>query len=356
MKAEALQKIIGSLLVVGFEGTKLSDVTRDFLGDWDLGGVILFKRNIESLEQLSSLNESIYQAAKLTPLLSVDHEGGRVFRLPPPFTIFPPMRKLGDYCAARQDFQTAKQVGQSFARELRAVGFNLDYAPVLDVDSNPQNPIIGDRAFSSDPQEVADWALALAAGLESEGVMACGKHFPGHGDTSEDSHLTLPKVSKSREALEACELIPFRRAATQLSLLMTAHVMYPALDAEWPATLSDKILTGLLRKEMGYRGLIISDDFFMKGIVARWGLEEAAERFLRAGGDLVMLCHQEDAQRRVALYLLQRAEADSDFCRLLQEKVLNVQNFRKKLNAGLKKDFQAWIGSVPHQELAQLLQ
>ncbi len=333
---QELKKTIGSLLVVGFEGTRVTESLRNFLEQWELGGVILFKRNIESFEQVRDLNATIYQLAKRPPILSVDHEGGRVFRLPEPFTIFPPMRRVGDYCLRQGGCGAAEEVGRIFARELRAAGFNLDYAPVLDVDSNPKNPIIGDRAFAAEPDRVAETALAFLSGLQSEGVMGCGKHFPGHGDTHEDSHLTLPVVEKSRAELEACELRPFARAAAAgIPLLMTAHVVYPALDPEWPATLSEKILGDLLRRQLGFRGLVISDDFFMKGIAAQWSLEEAAERFLRVGGDLVLLCHQEAVQRRVAAHLVHVAERDSEFRALLAAKAEKMDKFREKLSLGV---------------------
>ncbi|MFO1464522.1 MAG: beta-N-acetylhexosaminidase [bacterium] len=333
---QELKKMIGSLLVVGFEGHKLSDSAHNFLQQWDLGGVILFKRNIESLGQLRELNAAIYRAAPKPPIVSVDHEGGRVFRLPEPFTVFPPMRRVGDYCSRQGECGAAEEVGKTFARELRAAGFNLDYAPVLDVDSNPQNPIIGDRAFAADPDRVAETALAFLAGLQAGGVVGCGKHFPGHGDTHEDSHLTLPVVEKSRADLEACELRPFARAAAAgIPLLMTAHVVYPALDPNWPATLSEKVLGDLLRRQLGFEGLVISDDFFMKGIAAQWSLEEAAERFLRVGGDLVLLCHQEAVQRRVAAHLVHVAEREVQFRELLAAKAKKMDKFRHRLSLGV---------------------
>jgi beta-N-acetylhexosaminidase len=354
MDVDSLKKIVGSLLVLGFEGTKVSESLKNFLQQWDLGGVILFKRNIESLEQVAALNDTVFQLAAQKPIVSVDHEGGKVFRLLPPFTSFSPMRRVGERCAREKNWDLARQVGSVFGKELRAVGFNVDYAPVLDVDSNPKNPIIGDRAFSSDPEAVAKAALAFSAGLEAEGVVACGKHFPGHGDTAQDSHLTLPSVEKSREELETCELIPFTQAAqNNIPMLMTAHVMYPSLDKEWPATLSEKILTGLLRGKMGYQGMIISDDFFMKGIAEKWNLEEATERFLLAGGDLVLLCHQEAVQRRVAANLVHRAEKDSDFRRLLEEKSQKMKRFREGLRLGLETANLALVGSKQHLEITK---
>ncbi len=353
---ENLKKIVGSLLVLGFDGPAVTDSLKNFLTQWDLGGIILFKRNIESLEQVAGLNRAIYQFAEVPPIVSVDHEGGRVFRLPEPFTAFPPMRRLGDFCEQAGDCSSAEAVGRIFGRELRAVGFNLDYAPVLDVDSNPQNPIIGDRAFGSTPGQVAEHALAFWRGLESERILGCGKHFPGHGDTAEDSHLTLPRVEKSLEQLNACELIPFHEAIGEgISMLMTAHVLYPALDPDLPATLSPRILTGLLRERLGYQGMIISDDLLMKGIVLRWGLEDAAERFLRADGDLVLLCHDEAAQRRVAAHLVHQAEKDADFQQLLEAKAKRMEAIRKRLTLGVPENLLSQVGSEAHRRLADSL-
>jgi beta-N-acetylhexosaminidase len=259
--------------------------------DWDLGGVILFKRNIESKEQLSELNREIQSLRKGNPpFISVDHEGGRVFRLPPPFTQIPSARQIG-----REN--KAYETGRLMGKELREVGFNLNYTPVLDVDTNPDNPIIGDRSFSSEPQEVSRNALDLIRGLREEGVIPCGKHFPGHGDTSLDSHLQLPVVDSPLSRLEKIELVPFQSAiADGIEMLMTAHVLYPRVDSEYPATLSREILTGILRERLGYEGVVISDDLLMKAVSDRYGVSEAAKLFLSAGGDLVLICRSEEEQ------------------------------------------------------------
>ncbi|MCB1214259.1 MAG: beta-N-acetylhexosaminidase [Deltaproteobacteria bacterium] len=338
MNTQDLKKLIGSLLIVGFEGLEPSESVFNFLKTWDLGGVILFKRNVESMEQVRELNRQLYASASTTPIISVDHEGGRVFRLPKPFTSFGPSLDLANLARARGDLSLLQAVGQAMAKELRLVGFNVNYAPVLDVHSEASNPIIGDRAFGSKPEEAAKAALELWKGLEAVGVRGCGKHFPGHGDTKEDSHLTLPKLTKSQEKLEACEFVPFVKAIEEgISMLMTAHVLYEALDPDYPATLSPKILQGLLRQRMAYEGLILSDDLFMQGIVDHWGLEEAAERFLRAGGDMLLLCHQESAQRRVAAHLVHLAEKDLDFRKSLEEKASRVAHLRPQLSSGFGK-------------------
>ncbi len=352
-KLDPLKKLVGSLLIIGFDGPRLTDSCKNFLTQWDLGGVILFKRNLESLEQIASLNTLIDETATVPPIISVDHEGGKVFRLPEPFTSFPPMGQVGHSILSGGQLEWAEELGHAFGRELRAAGFNLDYAPVLDVHSNPANPIIGPRSFGSDPEDVGEMAVHFLAGLEEVGVQGCGKHFPGHGDTFEDSHHTLPHVDKTREDMNACELIPFRTAiAAQVPMIMTAHVMYPKIDPDFPATLSEKMLQGILREEMAYEGLIVSDDLFMKGIAEHYSMTEAAERFLRAGGDMVLLCHQESVQRLVAAHLVHVAEKDGAFRELLEQKGRRVANFRKKLTRGARPELMGQFASA-HLDLAK---
>jgi beta-N-acetylhexosaminidase len=354
-KLSSIKKLVGSLLIVGFKGTDLAASCRNYFEQWDLGGVILFKRNIESLEQVAELNQKIYATAKVPPIVSVDHEGGEVFRLPEPFTRFPPMGQVGRICVKKNDFSIAHRVGMAMGRELAAVGFNVDWAPVLDVNSNPDNPVIGARAFSSDPEDVARAALQFLDGLQETGVLGCGKHFPGHGDTFEDSHETLPVVDKDEWALKAMELHPFEEAiADQIPMIMTAHVRYPHLDPDWPATLSEKILTGLLRQQMAFEGLIISDDLFMKGIAEHWGLEVAAERFFRAGGDMLLLCQKDSVQRRIAAHLVHTVEKDGEFRAMLEHKLTRVQALRTRLRRGLHLELFAKY-QEEHQRLAESL-
>jgi beta-N-acetylhexosaminidase len=226
--------------------------------------------------------------------VSVDQEGGRVARLRgPPYTALPPMRVVGQ----RGDAETARRVGRLLAFELRATGFDWDFAPVLDVDSNPANPVIGDRSFSSDPAEVARLGAALGEGMERAGVASCGKHFPGHGDTLQDSHLVLPVLEHGLERLEAVELVPFRAyARAGLASLMTAHVRFPALGEDVPATMSPASITGLLRRRVGFEGVVVSDDLEMKAISDP---EAAAVDAVRAGVDVLLVCHHAAVQHRV---------------------------------------------------------
>src|SRR5439155_8944763 len=187
--------------------------------------------------------------------------------------------------------RTAEAVGRAIGDELRALGVDIDFAPVLDVHTNPANPVIGERAFGRDAATVARRALAFARGLDAAGVLACGKHFPGHGDTDTDSHLELPRIDHDWDRLEKVELLPFRRAAAAgLPIIMTAHVVFAALDAQRPATLSEQVITGLLRGKLGYRGVIVSDDLDMRAIAGHMGADHAAVAAVRAGCDVLLLC------------------------------------------------------------------
>jgi len=286
MDDQGLRRMIGRVLMVGVPGVELDEKTRSTLRRLHAGGVILFRRNIGTPSQLAALCREVHELPA-RPLVGIDHEGGRVLRVGPPFTAFPPMALVG----ATGDDELARSVGRAMATELRAVGIDLNFAPVLDVNSNPANPVIGDRAFSDDPRIVARMGIALMQGFHDGGVLACGKHFPGHGDTDRDSHLELPVVRRDRSTLERTEFLPFRAAiAAGIPLLMSAHVVYPALDPERPATLSPAILQDLLRTQMGFRGVVVSDDLEMRAIRDRHDAGEAAVQALAAGADLLLAC------------------------------------------------------------------
>jgi beta-N-acetylhexosaminidase len=210
------------------------------------------------------------------------------------------------------------------------MGISVNFAPVLDVDSNPDNPIIGDRSFSSDPQVVAEFGLAFIEGLQSQGVLACGKHFPGHGDTDTDSHLALPSVAHRRDRLEAVELVPFRRVAGVVGSLMTAHVVYDALEPGVPATLSPKIATDILRRELGFGGILFSDDLEMRAVADRSSIEESAVESIRAGCDVLLVCKDADLGARAHAALVKEAERDEAFSARCREAAERSQSFRRR--------------------------
>jgi beta-N-acetylhexosaminidase len=293
MSDSSLRADVGELLLVGFHGTTLPPAVASALREQRINGTILFTRNIESVEQVADLNAATYDAAgpDRLPFISVDQEGGRVQRLREPFTRLPPMALVGQ----AGDLDLAAQVGESMAFELEALGFNLDYAPCADVFTNPENTVIGDRAFGTDPETVGRMAGALMLGLNMGGIIPCAKHFPGHGDTLLDSHEALPTIEHGLERLQQVELRPFELLIRgQVPLIMTAHVVVPAVDAQWPATLSPHWLTRILRQQMKYGGVIISDDLEMKAVADRWDIAELAERGLHAGIDIFLVCHTEE--------------------------------------------------------------
>ncbi len=306
----------GQVLVIGFAGTDVPLVIREALAAGELGGLILFKRNIESAAQVHELCSSLETPAELPPMLAIDQEGGRVARLGEPVVRLPPMRALAEKASADQ----LRSLGEVLGRQLAALGLTMDFAPILDVDSNPSNPVIGDRAFGTDPEAVIARALPFADGLRAGGVLPCGKHFPGHGDTDVDSHLALPRLTHERARLDAVELAPFRAAiAAGLESLMTAHVLFDALDPELPATLSRTVLQGLLRDELGYRGVIVSDDLEMKAVADRWGVADSAVRAIDAGCDTLLVCSDVDAAFEAREALVARARDDAGFAARLDE-------------------------------------
>ena len=299
-----IRDVVGQLLMVGFEGTELSPAFLDWLQEYRPGGVILFSRNLVEPEQVARLTHDLQAHAPNPPLLmAVDEEGGRVSRLPRGFTTFPAASRI----ASCQSPDVAHEVAEVTARELRAVGINVNLAPVLDVNSNPANPVIGDRAYGTQPERVCTYGMAVMQGLEDNGIIPCGKHFPGHGDTITDSHHVLPVVEADRARLDAVELEPFRRAIRRgLPVIMTAHVRYPALDPEEPATLSPPILTDLLRNELGFQGVTLTDDMEMRAILDHRPIGNASVRALQAGADMVLLCHRQERQRE-AVASIERA-------------------------------------------------
>ena len=275
-------------MIAGFGGYTVPPELRALAREWDLGGVILFERNIEAPEQVAELAFESQELARNVPLwVGVDQEGGRVARLRAPFTEWPAMAGLG----RRGETGLAKRFAAALADELSAVGVTLGFTPVLDVHNPAANPVIGDRALSSDPDEVGRLGGVIVDTLQRNGIAACAKHFPGHGETRTDSHQELPVVEHPPERLREHEMAPFRAAiAADVATVMTAHVLYPALDDEQPATLSRTIVDEILRRELGHQGLIVTDDLDMGAITGSQTVEHAAVRALDAGCDTVLVC------------------------------------------------------------------
>ena len=308
MSLRDVRRHIGQLAIAGFAADSIPSDLKSLAREFDLGGIILFARNVVEPEQVAEIAREAQALTQELPLwVSVDQEGGRVARLKSPFTVWPPMLTLG----RSGDEALAERFARALAAELKAVGISLDYTPVLDILTNPKNPAIGDRALAERADDVARLGRRIITTLQKAGIAACGKHFPGHGDTSTDSHHELPLIEHSPDRLDAVELVPFRAAIeAQVASIMTAHILIPAYDSERPATLSPAIVDGLLKKRLGYGGLVLSDDLEMKAISSRYGVPEAAVASIAAGCDAVLLCGTSQEPQFAALEALIRAVED----------------------------------------------
>jgi len=358
MSPSALRRQIGQLLIAGFNGHHVSSELRSLAKEFGLGGVILFARNVADPEQVAELS---FEASRLVPELpvwvSVDQEGGLVARLKKPFTEWPPMVTLG----RSGDAALAERFARALAAELKAVGITLDYAPVLDVRTNPRNPVIGDRALADQAHDVARLGAAIIRTLQGEGIAACGKHFPGHGDTATDSHHELPLVEHPPERLRDVEFAPFRAAAAAgVATIMTAHVLVPSLDETRPATLSRHIVTDLLRGELNFQGVILSDDLEMKAIAAQYAVSEAAVMAIEAGCDGVLICSGDhDTQAATLEALVHAVESDRLPWSRVEDALMHQQRAKERfLTAAVSarpasaRDLRAALGRDDHQAIA----
>lgn len=310
MSIRDIRRHAGQLAFAGFAGHSIPADLRSLAKEFDLGGIILFARNVESPEQVAEIAREAQLMAEELPLwVSVDQEGGRVARLRSPFTVWPPMDTLG----RSGDEALAVRFAKALAAELRAVGVTLDFTPVLDILTNPKNPAIGDRALASTPEDVARLGVAIIQTLQSEGIAACGKHFPGHGDTSTDSHHEMPLIEHPPDRLDAVELVPFKRAiAAGVAGIMTAHILVPSIDEERPGTLSPAIVTGLLKEKLGFQGMVFTDDIGMKAISARHTTAEATVLAIAAGCDAVLMCGDSQEPQFAALEAVIHAVEDGE--------------------------------------------
>jgi beta-N-acetylhexosaminidase len=306
-KTEPRDSVLARFML-GFEGNSLPGELAEYLAR-GLAGVVIYQRNFKSAEGLHDLTSAIRRAAGRPVLIGIDQEGGTRFALREPFTAWPSAAELGRV----GDAESVEQVARAMAMELRAVGCNLNFAPMLDLHVNPESPVTKDRSFGSDPHLVAKMGAAFDRGLRSAGVLSCAKHFPGHGDVAVDPHLDLPVFAGTMERLESAELIPFAVAvASGVPLVMTAHILLPQIDPENPASLSRAMLDGVLRRRLQFGGVILADDLGMGAIAKRYGPREAAVQTLRRGTDIAMLCHDWSAVAP-AIASVKRAKEEGRF-------------------------------------------
>ncbi len=288
---EEARRIAGQTIMIRMPETVLSSEMARFLRENHIRAICLFRQNMVNQAQLSRLTADLREVMGPEALIGIDQEGGAVVRatwVPQP----PAAMSLG----ASDDPELCRQVGAAVARAVKSLGFNWNFAPVLDLNNNVNNPVISERSFGADPAKTIRLARAWMEGSLSEGVACCVKHFPGHGDTHVDSHRDLPQVNKSRAQLDALELAPFQALVEQAPAMMTAHIVYPQMDPENPATMSQKILTGILRDEWNYQGVVITDGMDMHAIAGRYGVGNAAVKALAAGADMVMALGNSETQ------------------------------------------------------------
>ena len=318
---------IGQLLILGFDGTEMSPALASLLQRVQPAGVILFARNIVSAEQTYKLLKDCQAQVSVPLFRCVDLEGGKVDRLrnvigpaPSPSEVF----ALGNRGLFRKH-------GRAIGENCRALGFNVDFAPAVDLAFEASRSVMNSRLVSDDPRKTVLYAREFLAGLRAAGVLGCGKHFPGLGEGNLDSHHDLPVIQKSFKKMWSEDLAPYRALRREFPFVMISHAAYPQVTREkTPASLSRKWITGVLRNKIGYRGLIASDDMEMGGVLAAAPIEQAAVEHVRAGGDLCLICHKEEFVNRVYEELVRTAERDPRFARRVRESTKRVLAFKKK--------------------------
>ena len=334
MEQSTISKLVGQLFIIGFEGKHPTKEVADFIKNNNIGGICYFGHNIESPEQLANLTNEIQNLTPNIPqFVTIDQEGGIVSRLGPPFCEIPAAAHLEKFSP-----KDVFEIAQVMAYEMKAVGINWDFAPVCDINTNPTNPIIGkyNRSYSTDIETVEKLASATVRGLQKGGVIACAKHFPGHGDTSSDSHFTLPVIEHSLERLNEVELKPFKKVIKSgVDSVMTAHVLYTSIDDAYPATLSKTVINDLLRKECRFNGVLISDDMQMKGITEHYPVDQAVTLAVKAGVDQLLYCMNFDVQQR-AFEALVKAVMDKDISLSRVEEAIKRSHQLKKKYIGEK--------------------
>jgi len=322
-----LQRQVGQLLVMGFDGTVMSQRLRMMLKTFQPGGSILFKRNLEDAEQAHALLSEIQHASATPMFRCVDMEGGTVDRLR---DVIAPAPSAAEVAAAGSK-KLFRKHGRLIGEEVRALGFNTDFAPVLDLRLGPSKQVLASRTVSAKPKRATGYARGFLRGLRECDVLGCGKHFPGLGEASFDTHSELPAIEKSLTQMWKEDLLPYRRLHRDLPFVMVAHAAYPEVTGDrTPASLSRKWMTGVLRKKIGYRGLILTDDLDMGGVLAAAAIEDAAVETLLAGADMFLICHKEESIRRAFEAVVKCAERDRKFARLVRHKCEAVERLKKK--------------------------
>lgn len=326
----SIQEKLGQMVVVGLDGYVIDENTSTLIEKYKVGGFILFKQNVQSPEQLLNLINSLKGANtknRIPLFVSVDEEGGRVSRMPSELLRLPTNKAIG----LKNNEVFSFGIGEVLAKELSSFGFNMNFAPVLDINSNPKNPVIGDRSFGNNPELVSTLGLQTMKGMQAGSVIPVVKHFPGHGDTSVDSHVGLPVVKHDMDSLMSFELIPFKAAINnKADGVMVAHLLMEKIDPEIPASLSPIIITELLREQLGYEGVVITDDMTMGSIMKNYEIGDAAVKSVTAGTDIILVCHGFENKLAVMEAMLQAVENKTITEERLNESVYRILKLKEK--------------------------
>ncbi|WP_026699675.1 beta-N-acetylhexosaminidase [Salibacterium aidingense] len=336
VQSMSLEEKAAQMMYVGVQGTSLSSGERSMIQE-EAGGIFLLGGNIESAEQLRQYTADIIQAdenGSIPLFLGVDEEGGSVSRIPDTIENFPPNAVIGESA----DEEVTKEIGRLLAEKVKAFRFNMDFAPVLDINNNPDNPVIGDRSFGDHPELVTSLGTAVMHGIAEEQVIPVVKHFPGHGDTSTDSHISLPRIDKSKQTVKSFEMAPFRKAIKEgADMVMVAHILFPQIDDQYPSSLSRPIITGLLREDLNFNGVVITDDMTMGAIAENYGMAEAAVRSVKAGSDMVMMADTRNGKfSEVQQALVQAVEQGDIEETRVDQSVERILRLKQKYELGNK--------------------
>ena len=324
-----LEKKLSQLFFVGFKGTNFNKELKIFLRKIKPGGIIFFKQNIKNKKQVKKIIQDINKCLEIKPFIAVDQEGGRVQRLRKVCTSTPYLWKLAK--VGLKELLAAQNI---IAKELKELGFNMNLAPVLDINSNPKNPIIGKRSISNDPKIVVHYGSEIIKLYMKNKIIPVAKHFPGHGDLDVDSHLDLPVLSKTLNELNNFELLPFIKAIkNNVPVIMVGHIQIPVLEKnkKMPASLSKNIIEKLLKKNLNYKGLVITDELNMKGIARNYKLEKAAYKAIFAGADMILFNDNEEKTLQAFKYIKEQALKNKKLARRIEESYRKIKETKKKL-------------------------
>jgi beta-N-acetylhexosaminidase len=332
IKTMTLEEKIGQMVIIGLDSYNVDENTVDMIQNKKVGGFILFKKNVNDSGQLLNLVNSLKEQNsnnKIPLFISIDEEGGKVSRVPNEFKNLPTNREIGK--VNNEDF--SYEIGNILAMQLNAFGINMDFAPVLDVNTNPNNPVIGNRSFGNEPNIVSDLGIATMKGIKDKGVIPVVKHFPGHGDTSVDSHIGLPSIDNDLNRLNEIELVPFKNAIkNKADVVMVAHILMTKIDPNYPASMSKKVINDILRDDLNFDGVVITDDMTMGAILKNYDINDAAIKSVNAGTDIILVCHNNDNQVNIINSLIQGVKDGEISEDRIDESVYRILKLKDKYN------------------------